>query len=324
MQQLKKHERSILAQLELNARIPYTKLGKKIRQSQQRVSYAVQSLHKRDILQYLYTVVDYSKFDLLNFRVYFRVSYTKEKTYEDLVTFFVRHPYTLWVESCGGNYDLICTFFAPNPSYFNKMLRSIMEHYQRQLQNYTVLTTVVSRIFRRKFLNSKLQFPQLFVGGDREPVTIESQDLHILKEIATNARMSSVRLANKLGLTPKTIITRIKKLENEMIILGYRPLLHLKETGYFSRLLLIKYHNVTTETENKLISYMKAHPNVTSLVKTLGRWDIEIMIEIQNMADIRKTEREIRENFGSMIQEIQSIHLYGTHKLNYFPQFLSS
>jgi DNA-binding Lrp family transcriptional regulator len=40
-------EKSILSELELDPRIPFSKLGRRIRKSQQNVSYTVNSLIKR-------------------------------------------------------------------------------------------------------------------------------------------------------------------------------------------------------------------------------------------------------------------------------------
>ena len=64
-------EQSILNQLELDSRMPFTKMGKKIRMSQQKISYAVDSLIKKEIINGFYTLIDYSKLDIINFRVYF-------------------------------------------------------------------------------------------------------------------------------------------------------------------------------------------------------------------------------------------------------------
>ena len=85
---------------------------------------------------------------------------------------------------------------------------------------------------------------------------------------------------------------------------------------------LRRYHNVSANLENKLILYLKTHPNVIEVVKTLGEWDIEIHLEAPSSIDLRKIEMEIRQKFGLLIQRIETVPLYKTYKLNYFPSFL--
>ncbi len=320
---LRKVEKLVLSRLELDSRAPFSKYKGKLRRSQQQISYTVNSLVNKGIIQCFYSVIDYSKLNVLNFRVYFKVSYINKEKFTKLVDYLKNEAHTSWIATCGGRYDLICTFLTSNPSQFNKNLRAIMAKFPEQLKNYNVLTTVVIRGFGRKYLFRDFSvLPEIIYGGDREPEEIDDIDMKILSEISENARMSSVKLGGKLSLTPKTIIQRIKKLEKKRIIVGFKPLLNPRNMGRISTLLMIRYHNVSPDLEAELINYLKVHPNIISAVKTLGEWDIEIEIEVEEMVDFRKVEMEIRQKFALLIQEIESIPLYRTYKKNFFPKFL--
>jgi len=320
---LKKAEKKILSRLELNSRTPFSKFKKRLRKSQQQISYTVNSLLKKGIIQQFNTIIDYSKLNVLSFRVYFKVSYVGKEKFTKLIEFLKSDPHTSWVATCGGRYDLICTFMSANPSQFNKTLKAIMAKFPAQLKNYLVLTTVVVRGFGRKhFFKNFSILPEIIYGGDRKPEEIDETDMKILSQLSEKARMSSVRLGRMLSLTPKTIIQRIKKLQERKIIVGFKPILNPRKMGLNSTLLMIRYHNVSSEMEDKLIDYLKAHPNVVSAVKTLGEWDIEIQIEVGETAALRKIEMEIRQKFALLIQEIESIPLFTTYKENFFPKFL--
>ena len=320
---LKKAEKLILGQLEKNARMPYSKFKKIIGKSQQQISYTVTNMQKKEYIQGFYTLIDYSRLDVLNFRVYFNVTYRDKEKFEKLTQFFVDFPQTSWVATCGGSYDLIVTFLAHNPSQFHKTLRIIMSRFPDQLNNYSVLTTTVIRIFGRKyFLNERKREADILLGGDRVPITLSRVDLNLLNYLATNAKMSALQLAEKLDITPKTVIEHIKKLEEEMVIKGYKPLVNANKFGFRTRLLLIQYHNISKEVEEKLLKYLGTHNDVVSIVKTLGEWDIEIHIEVSSVDEIRKVEMEIRYKFANLIKEIISIPIYKSYKRRYFPLFL--
>jgi Lrp/AsnC family transcriptional regulator, leucine-responsive regulatory protein len=317
------NEKKIISYLDLNARIPYSLIGKRLKKSQQQVSFIVERLKKREIIKNFYTMIDYSKLDLLNFRVYFKVSYVNEKKLNEFNDYLISDSHTSWVCLCGGKYDVICTFFAKNVSQFNKHLRGIIEKFPEQINDFSVLTTIVLRNFGRKYLSHSLRNnDEYFVGGDRDPEVLDEIDHTILKELSVNARKSSVEISNELSVTPKTIINRIKNLEDKEIILGYKPLLNLSNINYHASLILIKFHNISSKLENELINYLKIHPNVFSLVKTIGEWDIEITIEAQDAKQIRKIEVEIRQKFALLIQHIETVPLYNSSKLSYYPGFL--
>ncbi|MBT4541316.1 Lrp/AsnC family transcriptional regulator [Candidatus Woesearchaeota archaeon] len=313
------NEKKILALLDQNARMPFSLIGKRLKKSQQQVSFIVDRLKKRDIIKSFYTIIDYSKLDILNFRVYFKVSYVNEKKLDEFIKYLISDPYSSWVSSCGGRYDVICTFFASNVSQFNKHLRSIIEQFPEQINTFSVLTTIILRNFGRKYLSVKPANNELFVGGDRIPEILDEIDLVILKNLSEDARKSSVEISNSLNVTPKTIINRIKSLENKQIILGYKPLINLQSINYTPVLILIKFHNISSVLENELVNYLKFNSNVFSLVKTIGEWDMEITIETQDQKQVRKIELEIRQKFALLIQQIELIPLYQPHKMRFMP-----
>ncbi|MFH2028725.1 MAG: Lrp/AsnC family transcriptional regulator [Nanoarchaeota archaeon] len=316
-------ERSILRQLESDARMPFSRMSKKIHKSQQRICYAVNSMIKKEIINSFYALVDYSKLDVGSYRLYFKVSYMGKGRFEELIDYLKKEPHTSWIATCGGKYDLICTFLASNPSQFNKSLRRIMEKFPQQIRDYTVLTTIAIREFGRKYLYGDMtNFNEKIIGGDRPPEKIDEIDMKILNYMSEDARISAVKLGEMLSLTPKTIIKRINNLTKTSILRGYKPLINIRKADYASNIILIRYHNISSELEDKFTNYLKMHPNVVNIIKTLGEWDIEIKVETLNHIEFRKIEMEIREEFALIIKHIESIPLYRSYKCNLFPKFL--
>jgi DNA-binding Lrp family transcriptional regulator len=95
---------------------------------------------------------------------------------------------------------------------------------------------------------------RLFWGGIPIKEELEESEKNVLKNIAEDSRTSVVDLAIKLKTTPKKIITRIKKLEEKRIILGYRVNLDLKKIkkGYLELYLI----SILLLVANLFISYL--------------------------------------------------------------------
>ncbi len=323
VKKLTEMERKILAQLDRDARTPLRRIGRRIRKSEQSVSYTVNSLLKRGIIKNFHALVDYSRLSVLNFRVFFRVSYSSQRGFMRMIKFLVSDPHTLWVATCGGRYDLICTFAAYNPSQFNKLLREIMAQFPRQLHNYTILTTIVIRMLEREYLAAPgRRHREIILGGDREPQELPEKDIQILAEISDNAREKAVEIGKRLSCSARTVVNRIRNLEKLQVIRGYRPLIDFSRVGHVANLLMVRYHNISVEDEQRLISYLSLHPNVTCLTKTLGVWDLEIRIEAENRWDLRKIEREIRQKFAGLIYTTEAVPIYREYKKTFFPRFI--
>ena len=61
---------------------------------------------------------------------------------------------------------------------------------------------------------------------------LDEVDEKILKNLLVDARLSARQLALKLGMSTVTILSRIKKMENEKIINGYTAIVDYEKLGY--------------------------------------------------------------------------------------------
>ncbi|MBT3408871.1 Lrp/AsnC family transcriptional regulator [Candidatus Woesearchaeota archaeon] len=318
-----KLERQILSHLESNSRLPFTRIASRSKKSQQMISYKVNSLINQSIIQNFYSLIDYSRLNVICFWVFFRLSYIQKGKVDDLIKTLMKSKHISIVSTCGGKFDLMCSFLSRNASEFNKMLKEIMFKYPKQLKNYTVLTAIVNRDFGRKYLlGSYYKTNEVIYGGDRLPEKFDELDYKILKTLSGNARVSSGVLAKKLVVGAKTILSRIKKLEDREIILGYKPKLNLSFLNYSSMLVLLNYHNISRDIEDDLVNYLKNHPNIIGITKTLGKWDIIIKVEAAKRTELRKIEMDLRERFALLIKEVELIPIYNEYIENYFPEFV--
>jgi Lrp/AsnC family leucine-responsive transcriptional regulator len=60
---------------------------------------------------------------------------------------------------------------------------------------------------------------------------LDAIDCHIIAELQSDARLSNVELADKVGLSPSPCLRRVKRLEQEGYILGYRAALQRDRVG---------------------------------------------------------------------------------------------
>lgn len=103
----------------------------------------------------------------------------------------------------------------------------------------------------------------------------DETDIRILKNLLVDGRLSSRQLAQKLGLSTVTVITRIKKLEQEKLITGYSVRLNHQLIGYELTAII----EITTE-KGKMFEVkqnISEYENVCAVYDITGHTDILVI-----------------------------------------------
>jgi DNA-binding Lrp family transcriptional regulator len=115
---------------------------------------------------------------------------------------------------------------------------------------------------------------------------LNETDLKILKGLLTDARFSSRQIAKNVGVSVGTVLSRIKKMEDEGVIKGYSVLLDHEKLGY--ELTVVTEITVSkgrlTETESEIAKI----PNVCGVYDVTGLTDAIIIAKFRSREDLGK------------------------------------
>jgi len=324
MDKLSKFDLKLLAELENDSRKTLSKIAKKLKTSQQVVSYRIKSLEKRKIIGGYYTIINLTKIGYTSYRTMIRLSNINKEKHTEITTHLIEHPNVLWLVDCSGRWDLIVNFMAKNVIHYNDMLRNLKHKYPNQIQNYDVLTTIEVIYFGRDYFIRKNREQRKFpsFGGEWETASVNKKDLQILNILSENARKNSVYIAGKINISPNTVILRIKDMKRRTLIQGFKPLIHLENTPYSGYKALIKFHDITDQKEMEIIEHLKSNLNVVGVIKLLGLWDFEIEFEVETKEEMLGFTRDFRDRFKEVIKEFEVIPLFHEYKYNFFPRDL--
>jgi Lrp/AsnC family transcriptional regulator, regulator for asnA, asnC and gidA len=110
-------------------------------------------------------------------------------------------------------------------------------------------------------------------------MNLDKTDMKILKNLLVDARLSSRQLALKLGMSTVTILTRIKKLEQEKIVKGYTAIIEIYtkkgkmveiENEIASLENVCAVYDVTGESDTVLVAKFKNRDELSKFVKMLS------------------------------------------------------
>lgn len=131
-------------------------------------------------------------------------------------------------------------------------------------------------------------------------------DQKLIALLRQDARMSVADLAHKLGVSRGTVTNRMRRLEDEQVIVGYTVKLRpdAEPEGIRAWMGVLVEGNQT----RRVIASMLGEPGVSALHDTNGRWDLLAELEAPSLSELSGTLERIRLIAGIRSTET-SIHL---------------
>ncbi len=317
-----KVDNTLMYLLTENARMSLKELAQELRKSPQRLKYSISILQKENYLLEPYSVIDYSYFGLLLFRVYFKGAYVSEAEKTKIVEELKSNPFIVSVYELTGEYDLIAEFASPNPSKFNKELKKLTRQIPT-LDNYKILLNLVSHLSPKHYLtkDERLQniHTERIVGGDRPREEFAAKELDVMRELVLKPTIRLTELSKKSGLNVKTAKSVVISLMKRNILKGFRYAVNFEKLGIAKARLFLRLHNLSPEREAQLMEYLLRCENVVMVHKTVGDWDLEIDVESFDKNNTRIILTKLREDFKDLIERSTVMEFYSYYKHSYLP-----
>ena len=218
---IKKKDRKILHQLDLNSRQSTASIGKKIGLHKASVNYRLQYLEKNGIIKKYYTVIDSFKLGYEVLRFYINFQYTTPAIENEIIQYFKKSKFVWALYTINGWFDLDIIFWIKNRHEFYNFWKTVLNRYGDYFQEERLSFLIGLSSHRNTYLDDnpsekRTETKVTYIGEECIPKNIDSLDLKILKIITTNARISTTDIANQLNETRSRIISRLKKLSKEL------------------------------------------------------------------------------------------------------------
>lgn len=143
---------------------------------------------------------------------------------------------------------------------------------------------------------------------------LDKIDLHILKILQENGRITNLQLSNDIGLSPAPTLERVRKLENAGYIKSYHALVDEELLGLgiktFIQVQLDFHKNNTIQV---FLEEVEAIKEVTECHHVTGQCDFLLKVYVK---DIKTYERLIMDKISkiSVIKTFQTMMIMSTNK----------
>lgn len=138
------------------------------------------------------------------------------------------------------------------------------------------------------------------------PSRLDSIDRSILRALQQDGRLTNVELADKVGLSPSPCLRRVKRLEAEGIIRGYRAIIDRATTGLGLTVLTeIKVGRHTRKNADALQQALEDVPEIVSCHMVSGAPDFIAEIVVPDLAAYERLLSDVLLNLP-MVEDIRS------------------
>lgn len=315
-------DRRILYELDRNSRESFTQIGKKVGLHKNVVNYRIKRMQDKGIIKDFYTVIDTFKLGYNSLRFYIVYQNTTPSIRKDIINHFVENKFTWWVGSFEGEYDLAVVVWIKNLQEFYSFWEKTLQTYHKYFKKQMFSIYEQLRLFRHSFLMieeyNKEDREKYEITGGGKKIETDDTDFQILSLLAKNARVPTVRIAEKLDMTVDTILNRIQQLENLDIIQAYRVNIDYAKLGYH----LFKVNITLNDYSNrgKIINYIKYNPYLIMIDKAIGFYDLELDFNLKNLDHLRSIIDDLSEKFPTDINSFNFVHDPIKHKMVYIPK----
>lgn len=311
-------DKKILFELDFHARDSNTKIAKKVRLSKQGVDYKIRNLVNREVIQGFAPIINGNQLGYFYGRLFIRfqnLTLEKEnKIFEELIA----NPHYKWIIKSEGPYDTIFGTWTKTLKEFKEISKEFIGKYGYYVKEKRESIGVRLVHLQSRYLLGIKDSEEVAFEETTKPTKIDETDKNILRSLAKDARMSLVKIAQTTKSSAKVVAYRLRRLQEEKVILCYRPIINNELIGFTSYKVLFYLTNVIGEKLAQFKNYLKSLPPVMYIVDEVGITDVDMELMLPTGESVFGFVDKIQFQFPELIRDYEAFTIK-TLKLELLP-----
>ncbi len=302
MPDIKQIDKKILFYLDENARYPNTKLAKSVGLSASNVQYRISRLQKNGIISEFYLLLNPFAFKKRYDRLI--VKFRSDWNTNEIKKYCKNTKKIGWHMLSDGDWNFGCQIWSDTTIETREVVDEFLSKFSKYIDKYDISSLISIDKFEHNFLFENLKSKNTTMQIVPE-VKLDLLDKKIINLIFKDARMKLLDIANVLKVDYKVIAYRLKKLESNNVILGYKVQLGRFNLGYDYYKVKLTYSSYKKEDVEKLYNFLKSDKRVLFITKALGWSDLEFEIFCKDQNEYRNFKDKFRRKFARIIKDYE-------------------
>lgn len=313
---LTQNETRLLAFLHMRADAGLQEISRATGLKPYTIQYSLRRLRERDLIQFS-PVIDVTCLGLFHFGVFMS---TRGTGADRLVSYLCESEEVSFVARFGGDYQLGFSICARNIVEVSRFLDKLSVRFNDAIfeRLLAVRTELCDYPIKHLFGNAHRHRP-LEWGGAERLIQLDQLDHEILSALPTIDTFSKAELARRISAPASSVDFRLRRLERQGVIKGYRFLIPLERFRVLPYCLFVLARQVDKTVRKRVRKFARFHQNVRFLVENLGAWEWEFGVEVTDQGEISRIIQNLYDQFGANIVSIKAQPVLSYEKVSNYP-----
>ena len=292
-------DKKLMWALDLDARAPATRLARQLKQNKETINFRIKRLLARGILKGFYTAFNTSKLGWVYYKLYLKFANTTPEREREIMAYLAQGEHVSYLASMEGRYDCVLLVIARTAAELRNFMNPFMKRYGIFVQEHDLTTLLVVHRLNSKFLYDGGKEADWHFSAELGNYPLDEIDSRIVRSIASDARKPLTEIAKEAGVEPAVARYRLKRLEEDNIILAYVSAPGFDKLGLRFVQLNISLKDPTVA--NSIISYFSLTNRCLFAIEMIGKYDLTIEVHVRDDAELREMLDGFRQKFAPQL-----------------------
>jgi len=289
-------------------REPITKIAKACKLTREQVDYKMKKYLSSGLIRGFFTFFDYRKFGY-NYLAGLLLKFERPSSGSKFMKKLQESKNCMSYGKSVGKYDLFVNIIFRDEKEASDYLSELISDKEDPISDYLLIRTYLSELYPLKFFKHKDRENYTFTSDYTKKRKFDSKDTAIMQALSQNARARLVDISRKANISMELAHYKIKRLQEDKVILGSRIQFDMAKFDYYFAVLLLNLRNFSKANQEKIQNYSRNAEFITSFNLMLTKPNCLINVFYKEGSELRKTIDEIRELFKNEFIDIDVLLL---------------
>lgn len=312
------YDRKILYEIDFNARISASEIGKKLRLPKGTINYRINKLIENGYINRFYTIINASLLGYQYFRVFMRFQNVSPEVEKNIIDFIKSENNCARLRVTEGAFNIV--FFSLQKSLIDlrKFLEKFNQHFGEYLLEKDISNITKTYKYNQRFLLETKDYTKLIINYDNiGRYDADDTDLKIIKILLTEARIKLIDMANRLGIDWKVIKYRIEKMKDKGVIIAYTADLNLQKIN--REIIQVDMSLKDMSAIPDIVGFFNNTNVCTFAHEMIGKNDLSVELYIKDDEMLKRIMGDFQKAFLDSFVNYSVTHVYREYIFNALP-----
>ena len=310
-------DKKILYELSINARTPVSEVAKKLRASAETVNFRIHRLLREKYLKGFYTLFNMSQTGYYYYNIFLKLNRTTIQEEKEIIEWMRKQKHFAKLRICEGVYDMCFMAIVKAPRALARVLGELTAQFGKKIGEKEIHLILRTHAFNQRMLFAGKMEGISFEQDAPKHQELDKTDKKIIQLLATDARARNLDIGLKAQAHAKVIAYRIKRLENEKIIVGYVSSPNFEKFPF--EFVQVNVQLKTAKSIPSIIEFFNQTNKCFFAFELLGKYDLIIELHVENDIVLRSILERFKEYFLDSYHQYDVFHIYKEYIISWSP-----